>query len=140
MTTTEAAVETAKQTDLMDPSELTGKTRAELLEMCQARGLKASGWKRDRMYSALTGAEAPESTKKNVLADQLDKRREERETGDQVVAKALANRLKRTGRCLSTVCELECQGYEEGARDAFHWQLCTCGHTQWAHAEAEPEA
>ncbi len=120
------------------PTEaLAGKTRADLLELCRQAGFKATAWKRERMAAALTGAEEPPAPKANVLAGQLDKRREERETGDQAVAKALANRLKRTGACQSTVCAIQCQQYEEGHKDAFHWQLCTCGHTQWAHAVAE---
>lgn len=126
----------------LEPSELAGKTRADLLEMCRARGLKATAWKRDRMFAALTGqdeAMAP-APKKNVLASQLERKRDEAESGDAAVRKAQENMAKRTGKCLSTVCLLQCQAYEKGHKDAFHWQLCSCGHTQWAHAVAEPGA
>lgn len=122
-------------------ADIEGKTRAELLEMCRARGLAATAWKKERMEQALLTGEQParrparEPAQRAAIAEQL----EERESGAEA-AKALASRLLRTGRCLSTTCEIGCQGYEEGARDAFRWQLCTCGHTQWAHEKQEPGA
>lgn len=120
----------------LEPALLEGKTRAELLTYCQQAGLKATAWKRDRMYGALTGAEPAEvkAPKVAVIADQLERR----EAGADA-AKALEERLKRTGRCLSTACRDACGAYEAGGKDAFHWQLCACGHTQWSHAKGEAD-
>lgn len=126
---------------MMDPAELEGKTRAELLELCRSRGLKATAWKRDRMFAALTGQDEPveKAPKKNVLADQLDARREER-SGEADAKKARENMLKRTGACQSTVCRAGCQEFELGEKDAFGWTMCLCGHTMWAHSPADQPA
>jgi hypothetical protein len=126
----------------MDPAELEGKTRAELLELCRARGLKATAWKRGRMEAALTGQDEPveKTPKANVLAGQLEKRREERENGDAAAKRARENMLKRTGACQSTVCKAGCQAFELGEKDAFGWTMCLCGHTMWAHSPADQPA
>jgi hypothetical protein len=130
---------TDAETRTIDPAELEGKTRAELLELCRARGLKATAWKRDRMAAALTGQDEPveKTPKANVLAGQLEAKRLEREDPGAEARKARESRLKRNGACQSrNGCR--CEAYEYARRDAFHWELCSCGHTQWAHAVAEP--
>lgn len=121
----------------VEAAHLEGKSRAELLEYCKQAGLKATAWKRDRMHAVLTGVvDKTETTPVTaVIAEQLERR----ETGD-LAKRALELRLKRTGRCLSTVCDALCESYLAGVKDAFGWQLCECGHTQWAHADEEAEA
>ena len=122
----------------LEPATIAGKTRAELLNLCRAVGLKATAWKRDRMAAVLTGEEQlPTPAAKADVKLTKPAPRPLAEEGDAARKRALENRLKRTGKCLSTVCELACSAYEEGRLDAFHWQLCTCGHTQWAHAVPE---
>ena len=123
----------------VDPAELEGKTREQLLGMCREAGLAATAWKRGRMLAVLTGAEpAPEPKRREANGVNLTNPapRPLAEEGEAARRKALEQRQKRTGACQSTTCAMECPAYEEGRLDAFHWQLCTCGHTQWAHAEA----
>ena len=123
----------------MDPAELEGKTRAELLELCRARGLKATAWKRDRMHAALTGQDEPveKAPKKNVLAGQLEKRRDDAGSLDAERRKIKEQLALRTGHCLSkNGCK--CGAYVHGARDAFNWEICVeCGHCRWTHATVE---
>lgn len=121
----------------MDPSELVGKTRAELLEMCRAAGFKATAWKRERMAAVLTGDEVEVPTKKNVLAGQLEKRRDDAGALDAERRKIKEKLALRTGHCLSkNGCR--CEAYVPGGQDAFHWPIClTCAHTQHAHAKEE---
>lgn len=124
---------------VLTEAELEGMTRAQILDLCKARGLSATAWKRGRMIAVLTGQEeAPAASTRvkkesgNVLAQQLARR-------DQVVSEDISAKLaKRTGACQSaSACE--CTGYAKGRRDAFGWQMCVCQHTQWAHAvPAEP--
>jgi hypothetical protein len=121
----------------LEPSELAGKTRAELLELCRARGLKATAWKRDRMHAALTGQDVPvPEPRKNVLAGQLEARREENGSGSDA-RRAAENREKRTGACQSLACSYGCEAYAFERRDAFGWHTCVCGHTQWGHAAGD---
>lgn len=119
----------------LDPGALEGKTRAELLDLCKARGLKASAWKRDRMFAELTGSEAPAApvARENKLAQQL----EARETVS--VASVQARLALRTGRCVSQ-SGCKCEKYEADRKDAFGWQTCECGHTNWSHDIVEPGA
>lgn len=121
-------------TTMTKDAGLAGMTRAQLLEICREKGHKATGWKRDQMLAVLESGEAPAAkAKPNVLAAQM----EQRETNDQAVLKAREHMLARTGRCVATVCRAACQSYEAAGKDAFNWQLCDCGHTQWAHAQGE---
>lgn len=132
--------------ETVEATELEGKTREQLLEMCRARGLAATAWRRERMHAVLTGAEeapAPKPRAKadgggNALAAQLEQRRLEKGQQDQEAARARREHLaKRTGRCLSkNGCQ--CEAYEPGKKDAFGWQMCECQHTDWSHAVVEP--
>ena len=128
------------------PAELEGKSRAELLEMCRARGLAATAWKKERMAQALLSGEEPaaratvgrvkDPSPGALLATQLSARAAQ-EGRDAAVRRAREERLKRTGPCQSrNGCA--CEVYEPAGSDAFGWQLCACQHTQWAHAEEKP--
>ena len=128
---------------LLEKSELEPLTREQILEKCREAGLAATAWKRGRMIAVLTGEEpAPEPKARRSEGVKLTAPapRPLSEDGDHAAKKALESRLKRTGACESLTCAIGCQGYEEGRKDAFHWQLCTCGHTQWAHAVGEKHA
>lgn len=46
---------------MTDDNNLEKKSRAELLELCKAQGLKASGWKKEKMLEALGGSPATEA-------------------------------------------------------------------------------
>lgn len=122
----------------MDASELEGKTRADLLELCRARGLRATGWKRDRMFAALTGGEQP-AAKRQVAPSAGTVPAAKRGDGE-VAAKAREHRLQRTGACEAVVCKAACPAYEEVGKDDFGWHTCLCGHTQWAHQKTEAQA
>lgn len=121
----------------MTPEELAGKTRAQLLELCRARGLKATAWKRDQMYQALTGSlpepPAGKAPGKNALASQLERRREAAEDGAAAAKKAKEALAQRNGHCAATGCT--CPSYQPVWRDAFGWECChDCRHTRWAHS------
>lgn len=123
----------------LEPSELAGKTRADLLEMCRARGLKATAWRKEQMFAALTGQDEPveKAPKKNVLAGQLEKRRDDAGSLDAERRKLKEQLALCTGHCLSkNGCK--CEAYVPGDHDAFHWPIClTCSHTQHSHAKVE---
>lgn len=127
----------------LDPAELAGKTREELLAMCRERGLAATAWKKGRMEQALLAGEAPAPgrvarVKKtdNALAQQLARRSEDGSRDAEL--KKLRERLElHTGPCQSkNGCK--CEGWVPGGHDAFHWPICeTCTHTRHAHARVE---
>jgi len=126
----------------VDPAELAGMGRAQLLELCRARGLAATAWKKERMAQALATGEAPRARPARAgapagaagIRDQLAARREA-EGLDAAAAKARAKMEARTGRCLSA-SGCACEAWEAGMKDAHGWQLCECQHTQWTHAPA----
>lgn len=128
--------------ETMSSEDLQGKTRAELLTFCQSRGFKATAWAKDRMLAALTGQDEPVESKpkKNVLAGQLEKRRDDAGSLDAERRKIKEQLALRTGHCLSkNGCK--CEAYVPGGHDAFHWPVClTCTHTQHSHAEVDQPA
>lgn len=148
----------------MSPEELKGKTRAELLELCRARGMKATGWKRDRMFTELTGETPPpkpaSGPDRAAAAEAVAKKQEETEKPDPEAAKkavkekqaetqdkveapatdkeaSLHERMKaRTGYCAAISCA--CASWFPNGMDANRfWPMCDCGHTQWVHAKPE---
>jgi hypothetical protein len=117
-----------------DPADLEGRTREQVLALCREAGLAATAWKRGRMVAVLTGAEpAPSPRARAVKITEPAERAPASADAAVYLAKVLEQRRSRTGPCQATTCRAACQAYEEGARDAFRWQLCSCGHTQWAH-------
>lgn len=121
----------------MNPLEVEGKTRAVLLELCRERGLKATGWKRDRMVAALTGGVEPEPAKKPERARVQERQRPDGQSSGPSLAEKLA---ERTGACEAQHCTERCETWEPGYKDSFGWQNCVCGHTQHVHAKAAPQA
>lgn len=128
----------------MTAEELTGKSRADLLVLCQARGLKASGWKRDRMYEALTGTGPAEVTKPDPkeVAAAIEERLDESENAQAATSNkkelAMHERLKlQTGACIAIRCR--CEGWIPGGMDANRfWNVCDdCGHTQSVHERSD---
>lgn len=132
----------------MSPEELKGKTRAELLELCRARGMKATGWKRDRMFAELTGETPPpkpaSGPDRAAAAEAIAQKQEETEKPDSDVApkgakaKSLKERLaSRTGSCFAVGCK--CESWIPGEMDVNRlWHMCAdCTHTQWVHSVAE---
>ena len=131
----------------MNPEELKGKSRAELLELCRARGMKATGWKKERMLQEL-GSPAVETEKPDLEAAKKAIEEKQAETQDKVEAPATGKeasaleRMKaRTGHCaaIGCTCEVWLPNGMDGNR---FWPTCSCGHTQWVHAkpgEKRPE-
>lgn len=119
--------------------DLAGKSRAELLELCKERGLKATGWKKERMLQEL-GSPAIETEKPDPEAAKKAVEEKQAETQDKVEAPAtgkeasLQERMKaRTGYCAAIGCTCE-SWLPEGMDVNRFWPMCACGHTQWSHA------
>lgn len=117
--------------------DLAGKSRAELLELCKERGLKATGWKKERMLQELAGGSTekpdPEAVKEAIKEKQAETetKAEAPATGKEA---SLQERMKsRTGYCVAIGCS--CEAWLPDGMDANRfWPMCSCGHSQWVHA------